>query len=80
MDEKTKLTVRVDRQWLKAAKKYAKRNNTSLSRLISLYLRSLAVEDEPLVSTPILRRVSGILPADVSREEHTAHIEKKYGR
>jgi hypothetical protein len=38
----SKLTVRVDQRWIEPAKAYATRHRTSLSRLISEYLRSLA--------------------------------------
>ncbi len=78
MTEKTKLTVRVDSQWLRAAKKYASRNNTSLSRLISEYLRWLATEDITFGTTPILNRLTGILPTEVSVKEHQGHLAEKY--
>lgn len=78
MSEKTKLTVRVESRWLQAAKRYAQRNNTSLSRLISEYLRRLATADEEYGDAPILQRMTGILPPEVSVEEHRDHLADKY--
>ena len=79
MIKKKKLTVRVDTRWIESAKKYAKRHDTSLSKLISEFLRNLPSEPEPYRQAPILRRLSGILPRDISIEEHRAYLEEKYG-
>jgi len=65
MPEKTKLTVRIDRTALDRAKRYAADHNTSLSRLISEFLAMLDVEAQPS-RTPILSRLTGILPAEAS--------------
>jgi hypothetical protein len=79
MAEKRKLTVRVDSRWIKEAKEYAARHNTSLSKLISEFLRNLPVKSAPSQDAPILKRVSGILPPDVSVQDHRTHLEEKYG-
>jgi hypothetical protein len=78
MIKKKKLTVRVDSRWIESAKKYAKRHDTSLSKLISEFLRNLPSEPEPYRQTQILKRILGILPRDVSIEEYRAHHEEKY--
>jgi hypothetical protein len=75
----TKLTIRVERRSLDAAKRYAARHGTSLSRLINAFLRQLPVEDEDTAVTPLLRELTGILPADVSVDEHRQHLAEKYG-
>lgn len=80
MVEKKKITVRVDRRWIEPAKEYARDHNTSLSKLISEYLRNLTKERQKLDETPILQRLAGILPADASIDEHREHLEEKYGR
>jgi hypothetical protein len=77
---KTKLTVRVNDQLIQSAKRYARRHGISLSRLIENYLSTLAFEqDEPLVPTPILQRISGILPEDASIEDQHKYWGEKYG-
>ena len=78
MPQKTKLTVRVDRSALDRAKRYAASNNTSLSRLISDFLGVLDT-DGPPSQAPILRKLTGILPAEASVEDHRAYLAKKYG-
>jgi hypothetical protein len=77
--ERTKMTVRVPRHLLERAKRYAKAHNTTLTRLISSYLKELSIEDDPLDDAPIVRRLSGILSADVSTDDYYKYLESKYG-
>ena len=75
--EKTKLTLRVEKPIIQAAKDYAQQHNTTLSKLVAEFLRSLGpAQVEP--TAPILAELSGILPSDVSLEEHDTYLEKKY--
>jgi len=74
----TKLTVRVDSRWVEPAKAYAARHRTSLSRLISEYLRSLSTPEPSNVDAPLLARLTGILPEDVDELEHQRHLEEKH--
>lgn len=77
--EKTKLTIRVPRDLLEGAKQYAHENNTTLTRLVSEYLRRLSTHDDFLADAPTVQRLSGILPHDVSVEDYRKHLESKYG-
>ena len=76
--EQTKLTVRVPRDLLENVKRYAAENNTTLTDLIEAYLRRIPAQ-ESLDDAPIVRRLSGILPKDVSRQDYREHLEEKYG-
>ena len=78
--EETKLTVRVPKLWLEDAKEYARQNNTTLTRLVSEYLRQLSGKSDFLEDAPIVRRLSGILSQDVSVEDYRRYLEEKYGR
>ena len=78
--EKTKLTIRVPRDLLEGAKRYASENNTTLTRLVSEYLRRLTFEKDPLSDAPIVQRLSGVLSQDVSVEDYREYLELKYGR
>ena len=78
--EKTKLTVRVPRDVLAGAKHYARENRTTLTRLISEYLRRLTAQSDPLVNAPIVQRLSGMLSQDVSVEDYGEYLELKYGQ
>ena len=44
--EKTKLTIRVTRDLIEGAKRYASQNDTTLTRLISEYLRQLTAQSD----------------------------------
>jgi len=78
--EKTKLTIRVPRHLLEEAKRYARENNTTLTRLVSEYLRRLASDEDALSGAPIVQRLSGVLSQDVSVEDYREYLELKYGR
>ncbi len=78
MAQKTKLTVRVDRTALDRAKEYAAVNKTSLSKLISDFLGVLDTE-EAQSQAPILRKLTGILPAEARADDHRSYLAKKYG-
>ena len=74
-----KLTIRISQDVLDGAKRYAHDHNTSLTRLVTAYLQRLSQERDPLASAPITRRLSGLLPPDVSRAEFLEHLEQKHG-
>jgi hypothetical protein len=74
----TKLTVRVPRELLDNIKQYAAQNNTTLTNLIEAYLRRIPVQT-PLDDAPIVRRISGALPKDITIQDYRDHLEEKYG-
>ncbi|OIN97174.1 MAG: hypothetical protein AUJ21_00795 [Anaerolineae bacterium CG1_02_58_13] len=77
--EETKLTVRVPRTLLENVKRYARQHNTTLTSLIGEYLKRIPVQEELLDQAPIVRRLSGILPQDVSIDAYRQHLDEKYG-
>ena len=76
----TKLTVRVPRKLLENAKRYANAHDTTLTQLITAYLERIPIEMESLDNAPVVRRLTGLLSADVSMEDYKKHLEEKYGR
>jgi hypothetical protein len=77
--ERTKLTIRVDRDLLEGAKRYANEHDTTLTRLVSEYLRRLSARDDPLANAPIVRRLSGTLSQEASVNDYHEYLEEKYG-
>jgi hypothetical protein len=59
----TKLTLSLDKKVIDQAKKYAKKKNISLSKLIEGYLDKVSSKEkeEPFIS-PLVRSLSGVLP------------------
>jgi dsDNA-specific endonuclease/ATPase MutS2 len=59
----TKLTLSLDKDIIEQAKKYAKKQNISLSKLIESYLNKVSMEDRetPEIS-PLVKSLSGVLP------------------
>jgi hypothetical protein len=77
MDE-TKLTVRVPRALVEKAKRFAAHNNTTLTSLIEAYLQHIPTQGN-LENAPIVQRLSGILPPELSVDDYHQHVEDKYG-
>jgi hypothetical protein len=78
--EKTKLTIRVTRDLIEGAKRYASQNDTTLTRLISEYLRQLTAQSDPLADAPIVQRLSGTLSPEISADDYRQYLEEKYGQ
>jgi hypothetical protein len=76
--EETKLTIRIDRVTLERAKIYARRHDTSLTRLVTAHLEQLGAADERLGEAPVTRRLTGVLPANASLQDYRDHLERKH--
>ena len=76
--ERTKLTVRVPKQFLDGAKQYAAEHDTTVTRLITEYLRRLDIESDIFEDAPIVRRLAGTLPPTASEDDYRNYIDEKY--
>ena len=77
--EITKMTVRVPKDLLEGAKRYARDNDTTLTRLITAYLDRIAAESDPVTNAPIVRRLSGSLSPEIGLEDYRLYLAEKYG-
>ena len=77
--EQTTLTIRLPSDLVKEAEQYAEQHETSLDQLITLYLHQLVAQEKLLDDAPTVRRISGILPADASKDDYHAYLDWKYG-
>ncbi len=75
----TKLTVRVPRHLLENAKRYAQAHQTTLTELVSDFLRQIPSESEVLDRAPIVRRLTGTLSPEITIGNYKKHLEEKYG-
>ncbi|MEQ1663227.1 MAG: DUF6364 family protein [Thiobacillus sp.] len=73
-----KLTLSIDADTVKKAKRYVAAHGTSLSRLLSQYLASLPDADGKPLPTRV-NRLAGVLPTQAGTEEYKAHLQDKYG-
>jgi hypothetical protein len=78
--EKTRLTVRVPSDVLEGAKRYARENRTTLTWLVTEYLRQLTAQRDPLANAPIVQRLSGTLSQDVSVPDYREYLKRKCDR
>lgn len=77
MSSKKKLTLSVDEDVIERARRYSDEHNTSISQLVSTYLRQLDSPSDRELS-PLVKRLRGILPSEVSVEDYREHLEKKH--
>ncbi len=77
--EQTKLTVRLPRDLIEGAKKYAADHDTTVTRLVTEYFRQLSAEEYLLADAPIVRRLSGILAEEATIDDYHQYLEEKYG-
>ncbi len=77
-----KLTLSLNESVIESAKKYAKNNQTSLSKLIEAYLLSIIEKKtQEIEITPLVQSLSGVisLPNNFDvREEYTDFLIEKY--
>jgi hypothetical protein len=74
----SKLTLSVDDAVIARAKRYAKRNHISLSRLVETYLDSVSADTrQPTDLPPVLRSLIGTLHRG-SRNDYRKHLLSKY--
>jgi hypothetical protein len=58
----TKLTLKLDQKVINSAKKYAKSNNKSLSKLVEDFFINLASESNPPKKyPPLIEKLSGVI-------------------
>ncbi len=79
----TKLTLKLDESVIEKAKIYAKKQQTSLSRLIENYLFALTKEQQTENEniTPLVKSLSGIVHLaedDMSSSDYAEYLTKKY--
>jgi len=82
----TKLTLKLDKSVIEMAKKYAKNNKKSLSRMIESYLRTLIEKDPAILKdkidiSPFVKNIStGVqIPSDLdSKSVYGNHLREKY--
>ena len=79
----TKLTLRIDEEIIRSAKTYAQKNRTSVSKMVSEYLRSLTDKGgSHYTISPIVKELSGIIPSEIDTEElideYHVHLQKKH--
>jgi len=80
LQEKKKLTLRLNRRLIEQAKVYAAKHNISVSELVETFFLRLE-EMEEGSHTPLVCQLTGILPEDVDvKELYGDFLVEKYGR
>ena len=79
----TKLTLRLEEEVINSAKDYAKKHQTSISKVVTIYLKSLSEQKETKESiSPIIKEFLGVIPKEIDTqnliEDHHIHLQDKY--
>jgi len=69
----------VEKSLIDATKRYAEMHDTTVSQLISDFLRALIQETAPPSATPVLDKLAGVLPPDTTTSDYWQHLNEKYG-
>jgi hypothetical protein len=79
LQEKKKLTLRLDKRLIERAKQYAAEHDISVSELVEGFFLHLE-QGEEVEHTGLGRRLTGILPREVEvKGEYGRYLEEKYG-
>lgn len=77
-----KLTLSLDKSIIESAKKYAKSNGISLSKLIEAYLKTLTKKKKSKTHiTPLVESLSGVISFDKDfdvKDSYTDYLIEKY--
>jgi hypothetical protein len=73
----SKLTLSVDDRVVSRAKRYARRQGVSVSKMVEDYLATVAAPPSPVADTPVLRTVRGALK-QASVGDYRKHLAAKY--
>lgn len=79
----SKLTLKLDNSVIERAKTYAKKKNTSLSKLIESYLGLLVDPQDSKEVTPLVKSLSGVvdLPKNFDyKKDYKKHLTNKYSK
>lgn len=80
----TKLTLKLSKRTIENAKRFARKNNQSLSSLVEHYFNLISEqENSPEIEiSPNVKEISGIIRLDKDfnlRNEYGKHLMEKYG-
>lgn len=71
-----KLTLSLDKHIIEQAKKYAKSNKISLSRLIETYLSSLTTKRSNQIEiTPLVKSLSGVISLENDKDTNSGYTD-----
>lgn len=78
--EKRKLILRLNKQLVEQAERYAAQRNISVSELVETFFSRLEAREET-EHMPLVRQLTGILPAASDAEAaYDRYLLEKYGR
>lgn len=76
----TKLTLRLEKNLINQAKKYAASEGKSISKIVADYFSLLVQQNQTIDSElpPITRSLIGILSSSIDESDYHQYLEEKY--
>jgi hypothetical protein len=78
----TKLTIRLKKNIIDQAKRYANDHETSLSKMIENYLSAITTESQSIVKiSPLVQSLSGVIQLSENEDtkgKYHEHLHEKY--
>lgn len=74
---KKKLTLSVEEQVIRRAKRFSAEHDTTVSQLVSDFLASLDAESETV--PPVVASLRGLISPDATPEAYREHLRRKHG-
>jgi hypothetical protein len=77
----SKLTLRLDEEFIRRAKEHSRRTGKSLSGMVADYFSTINSGENPPATAhaPVVTRLLGSLPAPVEEEDYHRYLEEKHG-
>lgn len=75
-----KLTLNIDSSVISSMKGYASENNSSISRIVENFFKSLLTSESKKNNiSPLVQELSGIIPSTISdKEDYIDYLDAKY--
>lgn len=83
----TKLTLKLNKRTIDRAKRYAKKHNTSISKMLERYLDNITQEEvddigSDIEISPLVKSMTGVItvPDNINYKDiYHQHLDEKYG-
>ncbi len=75
----TKLTLRLDDELIKRAKRYSARSGKSVSQMVADFFALIDAQEADIEVTPRVRSLRGVLSgSDLDEHDYRRHLEEKH--
>ncbi len=76
----TKLTLKLEKRTIEKGKAFAKKRNTSLSKIVENYLEKISDDNNDSEVSPLVQSLSGVVKgkASTNKADYAKYLKSKY--